>query len=76
MARSLTDEQRQILKKTLPPEFVALDKNLHATAGALAAAARISDRTAQQKQFAAMIDTCAGCHRHFASDRFPDFVAQ
>lgn len=76
MARSMNDEERQILRRTLPPEFVALDKSLHATAGALASAARISDRTAQLNQFAAMVNTCTACHRQFASDRFPGFAGQ
>ncbi len=62
MAWSLTDEERQILKQTLPPAFVALDKNLHATAGAQSAAARTGNRPGQHKPFAAMIDICAMCH--------------
>ena len=73
MAQSITEEEKQILKRTLPPAFESLDKSLHETAGALAAAARDGDRVGQQSGFAKMLKTCAACHRRFAGDRFPSF---
>ena len=62
MAQSMTEEERQILKRTLPPAFVSLDEGLHARAGALAAAARAGDRTGPQTEFSAKLATCAACH--------------
>jgi mono/diheme cytochrome c family protein len=76
MAQSMTGEQRQTLKRTLPPAFVSLDKNLHERAGALATSARSGDRARQRSEFARMLETCAACHRRFAGDRFPGFARQ
>lgn len=74
MARSMTENDRQILKQTLPPAFVSLDKQFHATAGALAAAARGHDRPKQRSEFVKMVATCVACHRRFATNRFPGFI--
>lgn len=75
MAQSMTEEERQTLKRTLSPAFVSLDKNFHAAAGVLAAAARSGDRPKQQREFAGLLATCSACHRQFATNRFPGFAS-
>ncbi len=75
MQQELTEEGRQVLKRTLPPAFVAWDRDFHAAAGALAAAARHGDRPEQQAQFAKLVETCSICHARFATNRFPAFTA-
>jgi hypothetical protein len=75
MQQTLTEADRQTLKSTLPPEFMSLDRQLHATAAALAEAARRDDRLESHARFAEMIEACRSCHARFATNRFPDFTA-
>jgi len=74
MQRNLTDDDRQILRRTLPEALVVLDRSFHQAATRLAAAARRGDGPAQRARFAELTDTCAVCHRQFATNRFPGFT--
>lgn len=72
MQQALTDADRQILKSTLPSGFLALDRAFHASAGALAEAARRGNRSESHARFAEMIETCSTCHARYADNRFPE----
>ena len=74
MAQKMTDEQRQVLKKTLPTAFIEKDKAFHQLSAQLAEAARAGNSQQQLQYFQAMQSACVACHQQHATDRFPDFL--
>ena len=68
--KSLTDAQRKELKGALPPEFIALDRSFHETAGALAAAAEFGEKVKAVNLYADMMHKCVQCHTTFATYKF------
>jgi|SRR6056297_508665 len=73
LRQSMTGEDKTDFMRTVPQEFVAMDRAFHATAAELAQAARVSDREGQHAAFARMIESCTDCHAQFATVRFPGF---
>jgi len=73
MAQKITDEQRQVLKSTLPPAFVEKDKAFHQLSAQLAEAATAQDSEQQLQLYQSMQAACVACHQQHATDRFPDF---
>ena len=73
LKKSLTAQDKKELMSAVSPEFVALDKRFHSTAGKLAHAAEMKDSELQGFYYSKMLESCVACHSHFASDRFPGF---
>ncbi|MGI9336643.1 MAG: hypothetical protein ACR2RL_26120, partial [Gammaproteobacteria bacterium] len=73
LKKSLTAQDKKDLMGAVPPEFVALDRRFHATAGKLAHAAEMQDSELQSFYFAKMLEACMACHASFATDRFTGF---
>jgi len=73
LRQSMTEEDKADFMRTVPQDFVAIDRAFHATAAELAQAARDSDRERQHAAFARMIESCTDCHAQFATARFPGF---
>lgn len=71
LKQSLTAQDKQDLMTAAPPDFIALDRHFHATAGKLAHAAEAQDSELQGFYFAQMLESCVSCHARFADDRFP-----
>jgi len=73
MKRSLTPAMAAELKSKLPEQFKALDAAFHARALKLRDAARNKDVELSAFHFSRLLESCAGCHRKFAGERFPGF---
>ena len=75
MARTLTNEQKQTLKSTLPARFKQLDSAFHSRAGQLAQAARARDSELASYHYSRLIEGCAQCHSLYAREKFPGFAS-
>ena len=73
MAKSLTSEQKEILKSSLPERFKQMDSEFHSRAGKLAHAAEARDYELASYHYARLIEGCAQCHAMYAKDKFPGF---
>ena len=71
--KSLTEVQREELKRNLPQGFVELDRSFHATAGKLSEAAEFEDKKAVEENFSKMMGLCVQCHSTYATQRFNTF---
>ena len=71
--KSLTEAQREELKRNLPQGFVELDRSFHATAGKLSEAAEFEDKKAVEENFSKMMGLCVQCHSTYATQRFNTF---
>jgi len=71
LKKSLTAQDKKDLMRTVPPEFVALDRRFHNIAGKLASAAGSKDSELQGFYFSRMLEACVSCHARYARDRFP-----
>lgn len=74
MAKTLTSEQKQTLKSTLPARFKQLDSAFHSRAGQLAQAARARDSELASYHYSRLIEGCAQCHSLYAREKFPGFA--
>ncbi|CAM4210988.1 hypothetical protein VRRI112168_17975 [Vreelandella rituensis] len=75
MAQSLTDEDRQDLKASVPPEFLQIDTYLHELSASLAEAGHAEDTPRQVELFGRMTETCVACHSAYVTDRFEGLEA-
>ncbi len=73
MARSLTSEQKETLKSSLPARFKQMDSEFHSRAGKLAHAAEARDYELASYHYSRLIEGCAQCHAMYAKDKFPGF---
>jgi hypothetical protein len=71
LKKSLTAQDEKDLMSAVPPEFVALDRRFHGTAGKLARAGEMKDSELQGFYYSKMLEACVACHARFAVDRFP-----
>ena len=69
--KNLTKEMQQELRKKIPQAFMAIDMQLHGTAGDLANAAEFEDQAGVEKGFATMLNSCVACHSTYATHKFP-----
>jgi len=74
MARSLTEEQKQVLKLNLPARFKLLDSAFHERAGKLVNAAQARDFELASYHYSRLIESCAQCHSLYASEKFTGFA--
>lgn len=70
LAQSLSEEDRQALKSTLPKGFLELDQRFHRLAAELSKSGMSRDTTRQQQLFGEMTDACITCHQRYAGERF------
>ena len=73
MAKSLSSEQKQTLKSSLPEQFKQMDSEFHSRAGKLAHAAEARDYELASYHYARLVEGCAQCHAMYAKDKFPGF---
>ena len=73
MAKTLTREQVETLKSSLPDRFKQLDSAFHARAGDMAQAAQARDFELVSYHYSRLIEGCAQCHSLYAKTRFPAF---
>ena len=76
MKKSLTQSQAMELKQKLPHEFKKLDAAFHARAKQLGQAAASKDVELISFRYSRLVESCAGCHSAFATNRFPGFLHQ
>lgn len=76
MKQSLTDQDMADLKAAVPPEFLALDGELHGASAKLAEAAQAQNVAQELELFAQMTQNCVACHATYASDRFPGLATE
>lgn len=72
LMRQLTDKDKKDLN-ALPPEFLEMDGQFHATAEKLAAAGKHKDLELQRYYFAKLTESCVACHSRYVTDKFPAF---
>ncbi len=72
MAQKMTDEDSEILEKTLSAAFIERDEAFHHLSEHLAEAARKKDLSLQIKLYQEMESACIACHQNHALDRFPN----
>lgn len=75
LAQRLTPEQRDELRRVLPPRFTSLDAAFHQAAGKLARAAEARDAELAVFHSYKLMEACIECHATYATDRFPGFAA-
>lgn len=75
LEQKLSAEQMAELHRLLPEPFLSLDREFHARAERLAAAARTGDAELAAFWTYRLTDACASCHAQYAKHRFPDFGA-
>lgn len=73
--RELTEQDKKDLK-VLPPEFLKMDGDFHATAKKLMHAAEQKDSDLQRYYFGKMTESCQTCHSTYVTDRFPGFAGE
>ena len=73
MAKTLTGEQKKILKSDLPARFKQLDSAFHSRAGKLVHAAEARNFELASYHYSRLIEGCAQCHSMYAKDKFPGF---
>lgn len=76
MAKSLSTEQKEFLKSSLPAGFKQLDSEFHKRAGSLARAAEARDFELASYHYSRMVEGCAQCHSLYAKERFPGFGSE
>ena len=70
LEQALSDTQRAEIR-SLPRSFVARDREFHHLASRLLQAAEARDVHLERVWYEEMTRACLGCHREFASARFP-----
>jgi hypothetical protein len=71
LAQRLSAAQRAELHRVLPEPFLALDREFHARAERLAAAAKSGDAELAAFYTYRLTDACVSCHARYAQHRFP-----
>jgi hypothetical protein len=73
LEQKLDAQQLAELHRLLPEPFLELDREFHARAERLAAAARSADAELAAFWIYRLTDACASCHAQYAKHRFPAF---
>lgn len=71
LEQRLSAAQRAELHRVLPEAFLALDRDFHAHAERLAAAAKAHDGELAAFTTYRLTDACVSCHSRYAQHRFP-----
>ena len=73
LKQKITLQQKEELHRTLPNEFIAMDRSFHSTAGKLAHAALDHDGELVNFYYYKLHEKCTKCHSKYATKRFPNF---
>jgi len=71
MKQKLTVEQKDELHQVLPPLFIEMDQDFHASAAMLAHAAEMKNADVVNFYFFKLNSACIDCHKKYATQRFP-----
>lgn len=74
LKQKITKEQKKELRKKLPKEFIAKDKQFHKYAGMLAHVSKEKHMELVGFYYAKMLESCVGCHSKYATHKFPDLA--
>jgi len=74
MKQKLTVAQKEELHQALPPLFIEMDQDFHASAAMLAHAAGMKNADVVNFYFFKLTNACVACHTKFAAQRFPGLV--
>jgi hypothetical protein len=74
MKQKLTVAQKEELHQALPPLFIEMDQDFHASAAMLAHAARMKNADVVNFYFFKLASACVACHTRYAAQRFPGLV--
>ncbi len=74
LEQELSAQQRQELETSLPQDFQRLDRQFHATAKSLQAAAQQHDAKLVTFRMYELLSHCTTCHGQYARGAFPGFV--
>lgn len=75
MENQLTPAQAEELEHVLPEQFKQLDAEFHHRAEKLGMAAAEHDSELVVFHYSRLLESCAGCHSTYASERFPGFAS-
>ena len=73
LKQSLTDTQKEELHTLLPAAFIQLDQQFHYLSGMLKHVAEKEKTELVGFYISQLNESCLGCHRQFATHRFPAF---
>ena len=73
LKQSLTDAQKEELHTLLPASFIQLDQQFHYLSGMLKHVAEKQKTELVGFYISQLNESCLGCHRQFATHRFPAF---
>ena len=76
MNQKLTAPQKEELHQALPPLFIEMDQEFHASAAMLAHAAEMKNSDVVNFYFFKLNNACVDCHRRYATQRFPGLVKE
>jgi hypothetical protein len=76
MKQKLTAAQKEELHQALPPLFIEMDQDFHASAAMLAHAAGMRNYDVVNFYFFKLTSACVDCHRRYATQRFPGLVKE
>jgi hypothetical protein len=74
MKQKLTMEQKEELHRVLPPLFIEMDKDFHASAAMLSHAAEMKNADVVNFYFFKLTNACVDCHGKYAAQRFPGLL--
>lgn len=76
MRQKLTAAQKEELQQVLPPLFIEMDQDFHASAAMLAHAAKMRNADVVSFYFFKLNSACVDCHRRYATQRFPGLAKE
>jgi hypothetical protein len=76
MKQKLTVAQKEELHQALPPLFIEMDQDFHASAAMLAHAAGMKNADVVNFYFFKLTSACVACHTRYAAQRFPGLVKE
>ena len=76
MKQKLTAAQKEELHQALPPLFIEMDQDFHASAAMLAHAAGMKNADVVNFYFFKLTSACVACHTRYAAQRFPGLLKE
>ena len=76
MKQKLTAAQKEELHRVLPPLFIEMDQDFHASAAMMAHAAGMKNSDVVNFYFSELTNACVDCHKRYATKRFPGLMKE
>ena len=76
MKQKLTAAQKEELHQALPPLFIEMDQDFHASAAMMAHAAGMKNSDVVNFYFSKLTNACVDCHKRYATKRFPGLARE